>query len=50
MNYFDSFLQKQFVASRLIAKWFNRKKNGGTCDMNLVQERGYYNASEVDKR
>ena len=50
MNDFDFFLQKQAIASRLIAKWFNRKKSTGICNMNLVQERGYQNASEVEKR
>lgn len=50
MNDFDFFLQKQAIASRPIAKWFNRKKATGICNMNLVQERGYQNASEVEKR
>lgn len=50
MNDFDFFLQKQAITSRLIAKWFNRKKATGICNMNLVQERGYQNASEVEKR
>lgn len=50
MNDFDKLLEKQFVASRLLAKWFDRKKNTGICDMRLIQERGYNNASEVDKR
>ena len=50
MNEYDQFLQKQFIASRLIAKWFKRNKNTGVCDMELVKERGYANASEADKR
>ena len=50
MNDFDLLLQKQYIASRLVAKWFQRNKNVGTCNMQLVQERGYQNASEVDKR
>lgn len=50
MNDFDFFLQRQHIASRLVAKWFQRKKNDGICNMELVQERGYNNASEVDKR
>ncbi len=50
MNDFDAFLQKQHMASRLVAKWFHRKKGNSICDMELVQERGYQNASEVDKR
>ena len=50
MNDFDAFLLKQYVASRLVAKWFQRKKGDGVSNMELVQERGYNNASEVDKR
>jgi hypothetical protein len=50
MNDFDFFLQRQHIASRLVAKWFQRKKGDGICNMELVQERGYNNASEVDKR
>lgn len=50
MNDFDVFCQKSYIASRLIAKWFNRKKGDGVCNMELVQERGYKNASEVEKR
>lgn len=50
MNDFDAFLQRQYVASRLIAKWFQRKRGDGVCNMELIQQRGYQNASEVDKR
>lgn len=50
MNDFDFFLQKQMIASRLIAKWFHRNRNEGVCDMELVKERGYANASEADRR
>ena len=50
MNEYDHFLQNQYIASRLVAKWFHRKKATGVCDMELVKERGYNNASEADKR
>ena len=50
MNEFDYLLQNSQVASRLVAKWFNRKKSGGTCDMQLVEQRGLQNTSEADKR
>ena len=50
MNEYDHFLQRQNIASRLVAKWFHRKKSGGVCDMELIKERGYNNASEADKR
>ncbi|NJO91351.1 MAG: hypothetical protein HC831_22110, partial [Chloroflexia bacterium] len=32
---------------KMVAKWFNRKENG-CFDMNMVAERGSYNASEMD--
>ncbi|WP_443876185.1 hypothetical protein [Leyella stercorea] len=50
MNDFDLILQQQYIASRLVARWFQRKKSTGVCSMELVQERGYNNASEVEKR
>ena len=50
MNDIDLLLQKQQVASRLLAKWFNRDKNSGVCNMDLVQTRGYENTSVLDKK
>ena len=43
------FLNTNKVASRLVAKWFNRDAFAGQCDGELVKERGMYNASEFDK-
>ena len=44
------FLQNNKIASRLVARWFNRDFYTGACDMELVKERGLYNASEFDKQ
>ncbi len=44
------FLQNNKVASRLVARWFNRDFFTGQCDMELVKERGLYNATEFDKQ
>lgn len=44
------FLQKNNVASRLVGRWFNRDYFTGQCDMELVKERGLYNATEFDKQ
>ncbi len=44
------FLQNNKVASRLVARWFNRDSYTGRCDMELVKERGLYNATEFDKQ
>ncbi len=45
----DNWVKENMVASRLVAKWFNRDKFTGKCDMELVKERGLYDASELDK-
>lgn len=44
------FLQKNKIASRLVGRWFNRDIYTGACNMELVKERGLYNASEFDKQ
>ena len=45
----ESFLNKNGIASRLVSKWFNRDFTNGACDVELIKERGLYNASEMDK-
>ncbi len=45
-----TFLNDNQIASRMVAKWFNRDKYTGACDMELVKERGLYNANEFDKQ
>lgn len=45
-----TFLNNNKIASRLVARWFNRDAYTGQCDMELVKERGLYNASEFDKQ
>jgi hypothetical protein len=42
-----NFMEENHVAKNLIAKWFNRNKNGAF-DMKLVAARGSYNASEME--
>ena len=47
----ETFLAKNDIAKRLVAKWFNRKSGrgkDGTFDMNLIIERGLYDASYFD--
>lgn len=51
-NYADSisqWLNDNRIASRLVAKWFDRDIFTGQCDMALVQQRGLYNATVFDK-
>lgn len=44
----STFLTENQVASRLVAKWFDRDFYTGQCNMNLVMERGLYNATKFD--
>lgn len=44
------FLSNNKVASRLVGRWFNRDYFTGECNMELVKERGLYNATEFDKQ
>ncbi len=41
-------LVRNKIGGRLVAKWFNRNSKTGAFDMNLVSERGYYDASILD--
>jgi len=41
------FLNTNDIAKSMIAKWFNRSEKGGF-NMELISERGYYNASDLD--
>ncbi len=38
------FIQKNEVAKKMVAKWFHRDRKTGGCDVDLVLERGLYNA------
>lgn len=45
------YLQNNKFANQLIAKWFNAKEtklDGSHFDLSLIQERGLYNATELD--
>lgn len=43
----DKVMNDNKLANKLVAKWFNRSSDG-KFDMNLIQERGFYNASEME--
>jgi hypothetical protein len=43
----EEYLNNKGVARDLVAKWFNRDANGNF-NMDLIAERGQYNASEID--
>lgn len=42
------FVNRNKIASRLVARWFNRNKLTGSCNLNLVKSRGLYDASALD--
>lgn len=44
----SSFLQQNGIAKRLVSKWFNRDKNTGECDVDMIIDRGLWNASVTD--
>jgi len=44
------FVEENQIPRAMIAKWFNRDAETGTFDMSLVQERGNYDASQLDIR
>ena len=44
----DEFVEYNHVPRELIAKWFNRNPQTGAFNMELVQERGFYDASAAD--
>ena len=43
----EAYFQASHLANQLVAKWFNRAADG-SFDMNLVKERGFYDASILD--
>lgn len=44
----NAFISDNAVARNLVAKWFDRDTVTGAFDMNLIQERGFYDASQID--
>ena len=48
-EYISSFIKQTKLDNRAIAKWFNWNKSTGKFDMELVKERGLYNANTADR-
>lgn len=44
----DNFINENGIAKKLVEKWFDRDEQYGGFDMNLIQERGFYDASQLD--
>lgn len=44
----EQFIMKNDVPRQMVAKWFNRDPQNGTFDLDLMIERGLYDAQQVD--
>ncbi len=44
----EDFLNNNYVASHLVARWFDRDPLTGACNMELIKSRGLYDASVAD--
>ena len=44
----EQFIKDEGVARRLVAKWFNRDASDGSMDLNLIADRGSYDATTLD--
>lgn len=44
----ESFIRQVDFGKRCVARWFNRDKERGTFNVELLRERGYYDASALD--
>lgn len=44
-----NFIERNFIASRLVAKWFDRNILTGECSLDLIKSRGLYDATKMDK-
>lgn len=47
-SYIAAFIKQVNLGKKMVAKWFNRDKATGSFNMDLVRERGLYNASIAD--
>ena len=48
VSHVTNWLKSNGVARRMVAKWFDRNKDNGSFDMNLIAQRGLYDASAID--
>lgn len=46
----QTFFEQGEVGKALVSKWFNRDDQTGYCNMDLISERGFYDASQLDIR
>lgn len=46
-NIINNYLTQNKIATKIVAKWFNRQPDG-SFDMSLISNRGFYSASEME--
>lgn len=46
----DNFVIKNQIGSRLVARWFDRDFSNGACSMNVISERGLWDATSDEVR
>jgi len=44
----EAFIQANDIARQMVAKWFNRNPETGAFNLDLMQERGFYDAQQED--
>lgn len=49
-SYISSFIKQSKLGNRAVAKWFSWDKTTGKFNMNLVGERGLYNANDIARQ
>ena len=49
VQYINSFLKKAKVGNRAVAKWFSYNKETGEFNVDIIKERGLYDANNFDK-
>ena len=50
MSDIQAFFEAESTAKGIVSKWFNRDAATGLCNMDLISERGFYDASQLDIR
>lgn len=47
-EYIEQFIEKSFLSNRAIAKWFDWNKEDGSFSMDIIKERGFYDATALE--
>lgn len=47
-EHIEQFIEKSFLSNRAIAKWFDWNKEDGSFSMDIIKERGFYDATALE--